>query len=195
MRFGIDLDGVLADFGARIIEVANKLWPGKLAEGYVPASWDYTDVFSKEDWSSVWEEVKRTPYFWRDEQEQGEGANELSAFLMRHSEAEVYYITSRIPTAGSPVLAQSSQWLRDRGLWPRRGYSTVIPVADPKKKADVLQALKLPFFLDDYAVTVQGLQTIENLKTYVLDQPWNRYATHLPRVFSVAEYLHIVENS
>jgi hypothetical protein len=192
LRFGLDLDGVLANFGAQVISAANRLWPNKMPEDYVPDNWDYADVLNKEDWKAVWAEIKATPDFWLDEKEQGNGVEELRDFL-DYNTAEVYFITSRAETVGDSVLVQSSQWLSNRRrLWPRNGYSTVIPVADPKKKRDVIEALKLPFMLDDYAVTVEGLQTLKTTKTYLLDQPWNRYAAHLPRVFSVKEYLEIV---
>jgi len=193
IRFGIDLDGVLANFGTNVIEVVNSIWPDRLPLDYVPQDWDYSDVFTKEDWATVWAGIKRTEDFWYREDAIQEGISALDKFLLyTPHKIDVYFITSRARTMGDTVLAQSSRWLAKFGLWPRNGHSTVIPVEDAKHKEAICAGLKLPFMLDDYAPTVQKLQTVEGLQAYVLDQPWNRYAEHLPRVYSVAEYLEIV---
>lgn len=194
MRFGIDVDGVLGNFGASVITTANKLWPGKMAHNYVPDNWDYTDVLSPEDWSLVWDEIKHTPNFWLNELPYTSSIQELRRFINNEAEdADIFFITSRATTIGASVLQQTSQWLKQESLFPLDGRASVIPVADAKHKEAVCAALKITHFLDDYAPTVQKLQTVEGLQAYVLDQPWNRYAAHLPRVFSVGEYLSRVQ--
>ena len=194
MRFGIDCDGVLSQFGGRVIEIANKLWPGKMPLDYVPTNWDYTDALTKDEWKEVWLEIRATYKFWVNCLPYRENVWALRMFMNKHKDADVYFITSRAETIGESVLAQTSKWLDWQDLWPRHGHATVIPVADSQHKAAVIQALQLPFFLDDYAVTVESLQSLPGTKTYVLDQPWNRHV-ELPRVASVAEYLKIVEGS
>jgi len=189
MRFGIDLDGVLGNFGARVIEVANSIWPGKLSPDFVPDNWNYVGVLTDEEWDQIWARIKAIPHFWLDEQPMV-GVEELRA-LLRPTD-EVFFITARMPTVGAPPLVQSAQWLQGQGLWPREGYSVVLPVLDAKHKKDLFQGLKLSFMLDDYVPTVEQLNHIPGMRAYVLDQPWNRYAKELPRVYSVAEYLHKV---
>ena len=195
MRFGIDLDGVLADFGKQVIKTANEMWPGKMPLDYLPQQWSYTDIFTKEEFSKLWEQIRLTDDFWQEEQPYYHAVKSLQDFLEYNKKADVYFITSRVETTGESVLRQCSFWLQTYQLWPRYGHSTVIPVADPKYKLDIIAGLKLPFMLDDYDVTVEHLQKLDNCKTYLLDQPWNRHAKNLPRLFSVADYLEIVEKS
>lgn len=189
MRFGIDLDGVLADFGSRVVDIGNKIWPGKFPPGYKPDNWNYEGYLTKDEWDQVWATIKATPHFW--EHEAGMlGVQQLNWGLKPKD--EVFFITARCTTVGEPPAVQSANWLGYRGLWPREGYSTLLQVDAPEHKQNLFPALKIPFFLDDYAPTVAQLNLIPNMRAFVLDQPWNRYATDLPRVHSVAEYLDTI---
>jgi hypothetical protein len=192
MRYGIDLDGVLGNFGARVVEIGNKLWPGKFPSGFKPDNWDYEGYLSDEEWKQVWAAIDATPYFWEDETEEGTGVDDLRRSLMLyHLKDEVFFITARHTTVGEPPAVQSAHWLEARGLWPRRGYSTVLQVEDAKHKVKLYEALNIKRMLDDYAPTVVQLQA-EGINAYLLDQPWNRYEKSVPRVYSVAEYLDII---
>jgi hypothetical protein len=195
MKFGIDLDGVFVRFDIKVAEIANKLWPGKLPWDYVPQDWNYTGVLSTDDWDKIWVEIKQTPNFWGTLRGYVENVHALQGFFNYNPSFDAYFITSRVETVGDSPLAQSFQWLQERYLAPRNGHSAVIAVSDAKMKASVIQALKIPYFLDDYAPTVEQLNNLEGFRPHamVLDRPWNRYATSLPRVYSVAEYLKIVK--
>ena len=190
IRFGIDMDGVLANFTAMAIEAANSIWPGKIPQGYVPDTWDYDGVLTKEEWAQVWTKIKATPYFWVNLPALP-GALQLLNGLTK--EDEPYFITARAKTIGDSPLAQSSFWLHIQHLWPRFGFSTVIPVADAKHKKDLFRGLGLKYMLDDYAPTVKELNEIEGVKAFLLDAPYNRHMI-LPRVYSVTEYLSIIRS-
>lgn len=194
MRYGIDIDGVLANFGAQVVRVGNQLWPGKFPPNYRPDNWDYEGYLTKTEWKQVWGVIDITPHFWEDLEEEPGAVELLRALSIYHRSIhdEVYFITARRTTIGDSPLVQSAAWLNRKGLWPRRGFSTIIPVAEPKNKAELFRGLGLKFFLDDYAPTVAELNTLDGVQAYVLDQPWNRYATELPRVYSVAEYIEII---
>jgi 5' nucleotidase, deoxy (Pyrimidine), cytosolic type C protein (NT5C) len=194
MKFAIDLDGVLANFTAQVTKVANELWPGKIPEGFAPDNWDYVGTLTKSEWSEIWVRIKQTPYFWEDEPPLS-GVDELQEFIYGRpgvTKDEIFFITARAVTVGDGPLAQSSQWLNRYGLWPRKGLSTVIPVAQAAHKKDLFRGLGIKFMLDDYAPTIKELNEIEGMHAYVLDQPHNRYMTDIPRVFSVAEYLETI---
>ena len=196
MKFGIDLDGVLCDFGGEVVKTGNALWPGKFPAGYIPNNWNYEGYLSSEEWAKVWEKIKATPNFWIDELAMP-GLEDLQDYLAFHHTDEVYFVTARTATIGPGVLPQSCAWLNAGGLWPRGGYSVVLPVADASQKKELFQGLGLQYMLDDYAPTVEQLNSIEKtdkfeMCAFVLDQPWNRYATTLPRVHSVAEYLSVI---
>lgn len=197
-RFGIDVDGVLANFGSRVVEIANKIWPNKLPEGYRASNWNYTDVFSKEDWNQVWQEIKQTPNFWLYSPEM-EGCRQLKDFLYSDDGyySQVYFITSRAETAGDSAKVQTCQWLESRGLWPRFDRSQVIVVENADQKEQILRDLKIPFYLDDYAPTIQQASGISSLKAYLLNAPYNIHISQWPylsRVDSVREYLEKVQN-
>lgn len=206
MRFGIDLDGVLANFTENVVDIANRLWPGKLPRGFVPRDWNYTGDLTSEEMSAIFKEIAVTPYFWENESELS-GTEDLADYLRneryRHNLSsdvaspenqekrdQIYFVTARMATVGNPPLVQSAHWLAGRGFWPRNGFSTVIPVEHAKHKKDLFRGLGLNFMLDDYAPTVRELNGIEGMHAFVLDQPWNQKENQdLPRVFSVAEYL------
>lgn len=195
MRFAIDLDGVLFNFTARIITVANTLWPGRLRANFVPDNWDYVGTFTKEEWVEIWAQVKKTQDFWLDSPPLP-GLDELWRYLNRpnNSQDEVFFVTSRAATVGYSPLVQTSQCLNAYGLWPRNGQSVVLCVADPKHKQDLFRGLGLKFMLDDYAPTIEQLNQIDGMRAFVLDQPYNRYAKDLPRVYSVTEYLDTIKD-
>jgi 5'(3')-deoxyribonucleotidase len=186
MRYGLDLDGVLANFGAEVVAIGNALWPGKFPHLYAPDNWDYEGQLTKEEWAQIWTVIKATPYFWENETDLP-GLARLKEKITPAD--EVFFITARETTIGEPPSVQSARWLHHRGLWPRAGYSSVLQVEEAKYKQDLFRGLKLKFMLDDYAPTIEQLNKIEGMHAFLLDQPWNRYANELPRVFSVSEYL------
>jgi hypothetical protein len=193
MRYGIDLDGVLGDFGAQVVKIGNQLWPGKFPPGYKPDNWNYVGYLSDAEWQEVWKAIDATPFFWENELEEGLGVDDIKRDLyVKHLKDEVFFVTARRTTVGEPPAVQSAHRLEARGLYPRNGYSTVLQVNDAKYKQDLFRGLKLKYMLDDYAPTVVQLQAIEGMHAYLLDQPWNRYEKNVPRVYSVAEYLDTI---
>lgn len=194
LKLGIDCDGVLANFTAEVVKAANSLWPGKMPLDYEPDNWDYQGVLTKDEWKQIWTALLQVENLWLNEKDLP-GVAELQKFLKKRPLAEIYFITSRAETKGMSVLVQTTQWLESRGLWSRFCRSTVIPVHKPDEKKQILIDFKIPFMLDDHAPTIAELQGIPGLQAYVLDAAYNRYAAHLPRVSSVAEYLKKVEVS
>lgn len=192
MKYGIDLDGVIADFGGEVVKIGNTLWPGKFPIGYVPDNWNYEGYLTKDEWDQVWAAIDMTPDFWRNEKSM-DGMLHLRDHLFYNHSDEVYFITARRQTMGDSPMVQSADWLTQRGLFPRQGHSTVIAVEEAKHKKDLFRSLGIHSFLDDYAPTVEQLNSLNadgfEMHAYILDQPWNRYMKDQPRVFSVAEYL------
>ena len=187
-KFGIDVDGVLSDFGGAFRVVANQIYPNRLPEGYQPSNWDYIDKFTKEEFKIVWDAVHEIPDFYFYQKPIQANIDALRDFVSKNR-CEVYFITSRRQTAGDSILRQTEMWLDNQGLLVRRGGASVVPVPNTGAKKDILSALKIPYMIDDYDATVRNLQTLETTKTFLLDAPWNQHATDLPRLYSVAEYL------
>lgn len=189
MKYGLDLDGVLCDFGGQVIRAGNEMWPGKFPPGFLPKNWDYEGYLTPHEWKQLWAKIDETPYFWENVGEDS-GCEELQEHIKKTD--EVFFITARRPTIGESPAIQSAHWLAARGLWPRDGYSTVIAVDSANFKKDIFRALKINFMLDDYAPTVEELNEIGTTTAFLLDRPWNDAAQNLPRVYSVREYLNAI---
>ena len=140
----------------------------------------------------MWKIIKETPFFWLDLPPYLENVEALQIFLHRYNETEVFFVTSRIATIGDSPLVQSSWWLENFDLWPRDGFSVVLPVARAAHKTQIAEGLGLEFFIDDYTPTVESLQAVKGLKAYLLDRPYNQNID-LPRVKSMYEFLEKVK--
>ena len=185
MRIAIDLDGVVANF-VRAID--------GLPANYEPPDWDFSDVFSREDWSKVWTRIKATENFWEKLSVYPENTTALRNFLTDESGHEIYYLTSRAKTVGRAVSLQTDNWLYHNALWSRRNFSAVIAVSNAAFKKDILASLEIEAFVDDYGPTVEECSSIENCKTYLLDRPWNRDKNYGKRIFTLDQFFNIITN-
>lgn len=190
MRIAVDIDGVLGDFIKNLAPIVNDIFPGRIGDNYQPKDWDFTDVLSKEEFKLVWRAVKQCNNFWLKEPGYNQNITELINFWIDNPTLEIYFVTSRVQTAGASVLIQTAKWLEKMFLYPKKnGQSQIITVADAKYKADVITALGIQYSLDDYAETVSQCSHLEGHTAYLLDRPWNKHADALLRVYSVHEYL------
>ena len=190
MKFGIDIDGVLANFTGAFNSIVNSIWPGRMPGNYVWEDWNCAKYITPDEMKQVWRIVKDTPYFWENLSSLS-GVTELQQTLTVKD--EVYFITSRGDTVGEPASVQSARWLHHRGLWPRAGYSTVLRVEHPHQKVDLLNTLGITFYLDDYSVTIDQVKDIYGMHEYLLDYPHNR-AYKTDRVHSVSEYIEKIRH-
>lgn len=178
---------MLADFASAVITETNKLWPGKMPLDYVPNDWNYQGMLTHDEWKQVWSELMKVDNLWL-KLPPLPGTLDLFDFLQKN-QTEVFYVTSRGVGEGFSVLTQTTLWLTRHRLY--NAGAAVIPVEKHDEKVEIVLKNSLPFFLDDYAPTVELLRHA-GVNAYLLDKPYNRYA-YLPRVHSVAEYLDIVK--
>lgn len=187
----IDVDGVLANF--------TKAFAAKLAEvgcptppDFEPTDWDFGGSgATPEQIDAAWKLVKGTYNFWR----LAEAYNENRLALMDFCEADkpptdLYYVTSRVATAGNTVKQQTEGWLARQGL----PYIGVIVKPRGVTKREIYRAVGIDFSVDDYDKNVREAQGLAGHKAFLLDRPWNQKATDLPRVKTLAEFLEIVKN-
>src|SRR5690348_1293532 len=174
MRIGIDIDGVLACFENSFTKIVNKLYPGCLPDDFVPQQWSWSKsgLVTDEQQNEAWEELKHTPNFWTTLSPYPENIRLLRSFLIKCNTSMIYYVTSRVPTVGDNILAQTTHWLKEQGL--TFSHTSVLPVVHknplgglPPKLA-VVEALGIDVFLDDYLPTVISLGD----KGRLLNRPW-----------------------
>jgi uncharacterized HAD superfamily protein len=185
LRLGIDLDGVLANFTERFIEITNATY-GLNLRTEDQTDWGHTCLgITPAQEEEIWQTIKATKNFW-ETLNVLPGTENLNRAAHEH---ELFFITSRIPTAGLDVKTQSAFWLDEHFYIP---YPSVIVVTDWKDKPALYDALKLDGFIDDKPETVDEMLK-RNQRIYIMDQPYNKLV-EAPRVKSVNEFLERVEN-
>lgn len=173
---GLDVDGVIANFGKRLLEVA-------LEMGYtnLPRRW-YEQVEWKPgggEWDIVWEAVHKDPDFW------------LSIEPFYDDPPPAYtpkvYITSR------PVPSKVTEtWLEEHGF-PR---APVITVSRPEEKVEAFKHSGVTAFVDDRPDSIDYFEREvgETVHIYVMDRPWNKCVISSRRVYTVNE-AEVMENA
>lgn len=193
MKVGLDIDGVLARFDSRVIEIAEELFPGRVPTGYVPTDWYFSDVFAKEDLTAVFEHIKTVWNFWERSPSYVENVRSLTQFLTTHSESDVYFVTSRALSAGLSVKKQTEDWLYYEIKKYGIGYSpTVVPVENHKYKPDVMRAVGIQYSIDDYGPTVEACNSVSGHQAFLLDRPWNRDRDYGPRLDNLQQFFDII---
>lgn len=185
MRISIDLDGVVANFVQRVIDITG------LPKGYEPPDWDFSDVFTKEQLKEVFKNIREINDFWKDMPEYARNVDQLKEFLGTEVGHEVYFITSRTATEGDSVSMQTEEWLMDCGICPHRNFYAVIAVDSPSKKRPIIEALNIEVSVDDYGPTVEQCSTIPNHRAYLLDRPWNRDKNYGNRIFNLEQFFNV----
>ena len=138
LRVGFDIDGVLADFRAGFFQVAAQVLGRSLSDPQ-----DDLELFSEADSRKVWKIITQTPNWWL-----GLAAYEPReiARLYRLSRAhtwEVFFMTTRVPTAGDSVQFQTQWWLEAQGFF----LPSVVTVYG--SRGDLANSLRLDLLVDD----------------------------------------------
>lgn len=138
LRIGCDIDGVLADFFASFLEAAAQVLPP--ARG---GSVDDLDAFSEADRHKVWREIIQTPNWWLrlSPYEPVEIARLYQ--LSRERKWEVFFMTTRVQTAGDSVQFQTQWWLEAQGFF----LPSVVTV--PGSRGELANSLRIDLLLDD----------------------------------------------
>lgn len=189
MKLVMDMDGVLANFEENVYLIAEELWPGKMPKGYKPQNWDYTDIFTKDDWNEVWIRIKQTPGFWLRQPPIPEGVDALRDYRASNKNTSIYFLTSRLPTGGESAQYQTQLWLLKHRLINLKEVDNVIAVSKPEEKEDYIKSIGAEFSIDDLASTVIRHNQIPGHTAYLLRMPYNEFCTDQPTVNSVKEFL------
>ena len=187
LRLGIDVDGVVADFQSAFRALAER-------ELGLPAS-DVETELPKSDVDRLWRVVADTTNWWLDVP-----AYEPDQIMRLYAQArtgrwEVFFMTSRPPSAGDSVQLQTQVWLE------RQGYFLPSVLTTPSgARGEVARSLRLDLAVDDRMVNCLEIVSASNSKALMMlrppPEPRSREAAEargIGVVSSLAEALDAVE--
>lgn len=187
-RIGFDVDGVLADFGSAFLdELKAEYGANFVPDGYQPHTWEWKDLISADQFGHIWRKINKTKDWWLGLKPLP-GLKQLFHTMTQGKLAgtEILFISSRGESAGHSAMYQTEQWLeRYLQMIPR-----VMVVSHAAEKRDLVRALGIGYFLDDYAPTILNIKDVT--KAYLLEQPWNsldRSSYNMKSVPSVDEFI------
>ena len=139
LRVGFDIDGVLADFRRAFREAAQAVSGRTPAGGTSPDS----DTLTAGEMKRVWEAIGRTPQWWLTLQAYEPLEIARLYALSRERRWEIYFMTTRPPSAGETPQFQTQWWLEAQGFH----LPSVLTV--PGSRGELANALRLDAFVDD----------------------------------------------
>jgi hypothetical protein len=187
MRLGIDVDGVIADFRSAFRALAER------ELGRAPA--DAESDLSRQEVDRLWEVVAATPNWWLDvpayEPEQLARLYDRA----RRGRWEIFFMTSRPPSAGDSVQLQTQVWLERTGF-----YLPAVLTTPAGARGELARSLRLDLALDDRLVNCLEIISASNAKAVLvargLDEAVAREAAEtrgIGVVASLAEALDAIE--
>jgi 5'(3')-deoxyribonucleotidase len=191
---GVDVDGILANFGRGFVQVVNEVFPEKkVLLDFEPNSWGYDEILTAEEMDKAWEFLKTVPDFWYRLPSYPENVRALDK-AQAYDNLDIYCITSRVETIGTSALRQTMDWLSVEMC----GAVSTIVVKFPSEKIRLLKAIGACAFVDDKLETAIDIDHhSKNCQSFLLDRPWNRVGrpSDLKVVSNLDEYLNAVVNT
>jgi hypothetical protein len=158
LRLGIDVDGVVADFQSAFRALAER-------ELGLPAS-DVETELSKSDVDRLWRVVADTTNWWLDVPAYEPDQIKRLYAQARTARWEMFFMTSRPPSAGDSVQLQTQVWLE------RHGYFLPSVLTTPSgARGEVARSLRLDLALDDRMVNCLEIISASNSKALMLLRP------------------------
>ena len=155
LRLGIDVDGVVADFRSAFRALAERELA--LARDDVEAE------LSKPDVERLWRAVAATTNWWLDIPAYEPDQIARLYDEVRRSRWEVFFMTSRPPSAGDSVQLQTQVWLE------RHGYYLPSVLTTPAgSRGELARSLRLDLALDDRMVNCLEIISASNSKALML---------------------------
>ncbi len=165
LRLGIDVDGVVADFRTAFRAVAER------ELGVAPD--DIERELSKSDIERLWRNVAATTNWWLDIPPYEPDQIERLYTQVRRARWEVFFMTSRPPSAGDSVQLQTQVWLE------RHGFFLPSVLTTPSgNRGELTRSLRLDLALDDRMVNCLEIISASNAKALmILRTPVDALAT------------------
>ncbi len=187
MKVMIDMDDILTNFNLAFLQIAHRMYEE------VPVSvevkvWDFwksVPNLTLEMEERVWEAIRSTPNFYESLPAYADRDDLLRlAEIMRAGRHEIYFITSRFPTKGRTVQAQSQRWILEHV-----GEPGAIIVSS--RKGELCQVLGVELAVDDAPHHIENLLD-HGINTYIRDWAYNRHIDHRLRVKNLGEFLDCI---
>lgn len=158
LRLGIDVDGVVADFRSAFRAVAER------ELGIAPE--DIDKELSKPDVERLWRNVSAASNWWLDVPAYEPGQIERLYAQVRRARWEVFFMTSRPPSAGDSVQLQTQVWLERYGF-----YLPSVLTTPSGARGELARALRLDLALDDRLVNCLEVISASNAKAVMILRP------------------------
>jgi hypothetical protein len=155
LRLGVDVDGIVADFQSAFRALAERelgLTPGDAETG-----------LSKSDVDRLWRAVASTTNWWLDVPAYEPDQIERLYAQSRKARWEVFFMTSRPPSAGDSVQLQTQVWLE------RHGYFLPSVLTTPAgARGELARSVRLDLALDDRPVNCLEIISASNAKALMV---------------------------
>lgn len=182
----IDVDDVLTDFNGAFLSLCHELFGTPKALQI--ALWEFhksVPGLTYEMEEVVWKKIKDTENFYETLPVY---APQEDLLLLREIVEkglhDIFFITSRFPTKGKTVQEQTMAWIeRHVGIKPK--------VFVTPRKGMLCRELQIEVALDDAPHHIEDL-TNHGIRTVVMDWPYNRHLTGLPRVKTISQFIKLI---
>lgn len=179
VKIGIDIDGVLANFNPKYIDLIIKTTgkdlfpprPFEIKTWSYPSTYGYT--FTDEE--LTWNKILNNDTFWFALPAYDWTAEAIDQLHGRSIRGDfVYFITSR---PGVYAKQQTEDWLRTHNSILRpSGWRDYVPtVLITSEKGSAAKLLDLDYYIDDKMENCEDvIGRSPKTQVYIMDQPWNR---------------------
>jgi hypothetical protein len=157
LRLGIDVDGVLADFRTSFRSLASRELGNR--------GGDIETQLSKGDIERLWKAVGRSPNWWLDLPSYEPDQLARLYALARNGRWEVFFMTSRPPSAGDTVQLQTQVWLEKFGF-----YLPAVLTAPAGARGELVRSLRIDLVIDDHLVNCVEIVGASNAKVIHMDR-------------------------
>ena len=155
LRLGIDVDGVVADFRSAFRALAER------ELGIAPR--DAESDLTKADIEQLWRAVAGKPNWWLDVPAYEPDQIGRLYSRVRQSRWEVFFMTSRPPSAGDSVQLQTQVWLERYGF-----FLPSVLTAPTGARGELARSLRLDLALDDRIVNCLEIISASNSKAVMV---------------------------
>jgi hypothetical protein len=156
LRVAFDMDGVLADFRRAFRATGNQVsWRD---DGAAEAAMNARDV------KRTWHAIGRTPQWWLGLTAYEPDQIQRLYRVSRERRWEIYFLTTRPPSAGETIQFQTQWWLETQGF----KLPAVLTV--PGSRGELANALRLDVLVDDRLVNCMDVIAASQTKAIFLDR-------------------------